>query len=364
LPVFTFDKVVAIVERTKAFLNPERSAAPNVEQRKKQPEKRKNGRQRKVEQIKSKKRDVKRELSWLKKEHSAAKAKADRPDGQTSWQAKKVRKKKQELFRLKNERRTATKRKAQAEPQTGALPDFVIIGAGRCGTTFFYRLLTQHPHVQPAAFKELHFFNNVFDEGVEWYRQCFPAPKWMDGRKTVTGEATPSYISHALVPERMAKVIPQARLIALLRNPVDRTYSAYHHRARNRGEARAFEEAIETDLADGSLKYLLRGVYVDHLLRWSEYFPKEQMLVLKSEDLFECPATTLKLVEDFLELPDWQPEALEPRDGRNLDKYKRIKRNKGRYEEEMDPTTRRRLEEYFEPHNQRLYEFLGADFGW
>ena len=80
-------------------------------------------------------------------------------------------------------------------------------------------------------------------------------------------------------------------------------------------------------------------------------FREEQILVLKSEDFFERPKETLKVVLNFLGLPDWEPEAWEIR-------------KKGRYERGMDPATRRRLEEYFEPHNRRLYEFLGRDLGW
>ena len=148
----------------------------------------------------------------------------------------------------------------------------------------------------------------------------------------------------------MAQVIPQARLIALLRNPVDRTYSAYHHRLRRGRESRTFEEAIETDLADGSLRLLSRGTYVDHLVRWSKFLSKEQLLVLKSEDLFGRPRETLRLALDFLDLPGWEPEAWES--------------GKKRHYEEMDLATRRRLEEYFEPHNRRLYNYLGADLGW
>jgi sulfotransferase family protein len=197
-------------------------------------------------------------------------------------------------------------------------------------------------------------------------------PKWKDGRWTISGEATP-YMSHRLAPERMAKVVPEARLIALLRNPVERTYSDYQQVVRQGRETRTFEEAMgvaesgrssgrsgeaaerEDRAGLGRHGYLSRSIYVDQLMRWSEFFPREQMLVLKSEDFFENPKETLKRTFDFLDLPEWEPEASEI-----LPK----KRNKGRYEEEMDPATRRRLEEYFEPHNRRLYDFLGKDFGW
>jgi hypothetical protein len=98
-----------------------------------------------------------------------------------------------------------------------------------------------------------------------------------------------------------------------------------------------------------------KSIYVDQLLRWSKFFPKEQMLVLKSEDFFEHPQETLRRVFGFLDLPNWERESsqIAPK-----------QRNKGRYDEKMDPATRRRLEEYFEPHNQRLYDYLGRDLGW
>ena len=102
------------------------------------------------------------------------------------------------------------------------------------------------------------------------------------------------------------------------------------------------------------LSYLSRGIYVDQLLRWSEFFPRDQILVLKSEDFFENPQDTLKVVFEFLSLPEWEP----------ADEEIGGKRNEGRYEQEMDPSTRRRLGEYFEPHNRRLYDLLGVDFGW
>ena len=135
-------------------------------------------------------------------------------------------------------------------------------------------------------------------------------------------------------------------------------------------ETRSFEEAIEAekarllheesrfpeqeDLASANQErseYLIRGIYVDQLLRWSKFFDDEQMLVLKSEDFFKRTADTLKLVQDFLGLPYERLDDLKSR--KTSYKY-----------EPMDPATRRRLEAYFEPHDQRLYEYLGEDFGW
>ena len=261
----------------------------------------------------------------------------------------------------------------EIEREAGTPPDFVIIGAQKGGTSFLYHLLAHHPLVEPAARKEMHFFDSHFDKGIEWYLRGFPHPKSKGGRRTITGEATPSYLSHPLAAKRMAKMVPRAQLIALLRNPVDRAYSHYQMRVRWRQEPRTFEEATEAEAArwraEGSdtledghnlgykrrrSSYLSRGVYVEQLLRWSEFFSEEQMLVLKSEDFFEHPVETLKLVLGFLDLPEWEPTTSDLQE----------RRHKGGYEQEMDPSTRRRLEEFFEPHNRMLYDYLGVDFGW
>ena len=216
----------------------------------------------------------------------------------------------------------------------------------------------------------MHYFSLRFDQGLDWYRSCFPAPRQENGRSTITGEASPYYLFHPHAPRRMAEAVPRARLIALLRNPVDRAYSHYRMIVGFGREPLPFEEALTAEearlsgekakmLADERyhsfahqyLSYLSRGIYVDQLIHWSKFFSDEQMLVLKSEDFFERTPETLKLVLDFLGLPDWEPEA-----------WKIIL--KGEYDQEMDPATRRRLEEYFEPHNRRLYEYLGVDLGW
>ena len=309
-------------------------------------------------------RDVK---AWLSGRYR------ERQEWLSKLHAARVARDRVELAKLKRER--LQQKQAAIGSGKGRLPDFVVIGAKKCGTTLLYHLLTQHPYVDPAAKKELHYFDVLFEEeDVEWYRRCFPQPTWKDGRRTITGEGTPGYLFHPLAPERMVQAVPQARLIALLRNPVDRAYSDYHQGVRKGREPRTFEEAIEQALEAEETRpldeedeasehedhagpdnmrrgHLSRGIYVDQLLRWSEYFSEEQMLVLKSEDFFERPSEALKPVLDFLDLPDWEPEASEIR-------------NKGNYEQAMDPAIRQRLEEFFEPHNRRLYEYLGVDFGW
>jgi Sulfotransferase domain len=387
LPDFRFDKISDIARR--AILSPGGgTAAPSVEQ----PEDPKNARQGTSERRKSrsKRREFARALRAKIKSKKAELSRIRKAAGAATGRAEAIeykgRKKRvqQEIFELERELRAFKERRAEdQEPVTGALPDFVVIGAMKGGTSYFYHLLTQHPLVEPCAKKELHFFDLLYEqENVEWYRRCFPAPRWKDGQKTITGEATP-YMAARRAPERMARVVPEARLIALLRNPIDRAYSDYQQVVRKGRQTLTFEEAIEREkgrplggedeasehedrvnLAVRNYGYLYKSIYVDQLMRWSEFFPREQMLILKSEDFFEHPRETLKHTFDFLALPEWEVQAPEPRDRRDKDKYERNKRNKGTYEEGMNPETRRRLEEYFEPHNRRLYDYLGKDFGW
>jgi hypothetical protein len=251
----------------------------------------------------------------------------------------------------------------------GALPDFLIIGAQKCGTTFLYHLLCQHPYVETASTKEIHFFDTNFAEGVQWYRSHFLTSSQKNRRKILTGESSPYYIYHPHAAKRVAQVVPRVKLIALLRNPVDRAYSDYNHKFREAREHLSFEEAIEAEedrlrgekeklLADEDYhspkyrkySYLSRGIYVDQLVEWNRYFDSDQLLVLKSEDFFENPQESYERVLRFLGLPHWEIKVSG-------------ERNEGEYDE-MNSSTRQRLEAYFEPHNRRLYEFLGVDFGW
>jgi hypothetical protein len=363
----------------KAFLNLEggftRGAVPDIERRGEL----RNARRLVREQRKTLK-GKDREIKELTENLTAARRRIHERKRALYWQ-------RLEIFQLKNEL-TATRglvKNAQdgslapstsGAPEVGRLPDFVVIGAQKCGTGFFYNLLTQHPDVERAAVKEVHYFDQQenFSKGIEWYRRCFPSPVWEDGRRSITGEASPSYLINRYAPERLAGAVPEARLIVLLRNPVDRAYSHYHMAVRNGNELKSFEEVVEEERArlleeedepsrpaaanssdpggtHASLHpYLRRGIYVDQLLRWRKFFDEEQMLILKSKDLFERTQESLGLVLEYLGLPYWEP---------TIPSHKA----KHRYEP-MNPATRRRLEEFFEPHNRRLYDQLGVDLGW
>lgn len=255
------------------------------------------------------------------------------------------------------------------------LPNFIIIGAQKCGTSTMYWNLCSHPSIYPARYKEVHYFDRHFANGESWYRTHFPLAfrrqlvKRVFDRAFVTGEASPYYISDPRVPKRVASLLPHVKLIALLRNPVHRAYSHYQHQVRKGRENLSFEAAIEAEAGRlaGELErmledeyflspnyryfsYLSRGIYVDQLRIWYGLFEEKQLLILKSEDFFEMPHKVLDRVFQFLELPAWQPGRIA---GLNVGEY-----------DPIDSATFRRLVEYFEPHNQRLYEFLGIDLHW
>jgi hypothetical protein len=189
------------------------------------------------------------------------------------------------------------------------------------------------------------------------------------GRDFITGEASPYYVFHPLVPKRILETISHVKLIVLLRNPVARAYSHYQYEVKLGNETLPFEEAVERErerLAGEVEKifkngkyvsfnhihysYLSRGVYVDQLKVWMNLFPKEQILVLKSEDFYSDPPMILDRVFTFLNLPNWEL--------REFKKY-----NEASYQE-MDAAVRKTLIDYFKPHNRRLYEYLGVNFGW
>jgi hypothetical protein len=204
---------------------------------------------------------------------------------------------------------------------------------------------------------------------VDWYSSHFPEQKWREEQRVLTGEASPYYLYHPHAARRVAATVPDVKLIVLLRDPVERAYSDYQHKAREGRDELDFQKAIETEeerlrgerekmLEDEDYQspeyrrfsYLSRGVYVDQLKEWHELFDRDQLLVLESGELFDDPHKTFGRMLEFLGLPNRRPEISDVR-------------NEGEYEP-LDPSIRRRLEEYFEPHNRRLYEYLGKDFGW
>ena len=244
--------------------------------------------------------------------------------------------------------------------QPRALPDAMIIGAMKCGTSSLHNYLAQHPGVIAPLRKEVHYFDLHYDEGELWYRANFAR----SGEPGLNLDSSPYYLAHPLAPQRAHALVPNARLIVLLRDPVRRAYSHYWHERDKQRETLPFEEAIaaeptrlgddEQRLARGEIRhsrahqhfgYLARGRYAEQLERWWQVYPREQTLVLRFEDLAREPMSVLGRTLDFLGLPRVERVRLE---ARNVRKYP-----------PMDPATSDRLRDYFAPHDARLQALLG-----
>lgn len=246
------------------------------------------------------------------------------------------------------------------------LPTFLIIGTQKGGTTSLHEYLAEHSRVSPPTTKEVHYFDHAHHRGGRWYRAHFRPRARPD---EITGESTPYYLFHPLVPELAARELPDSRLIVVLRNPIDRAFSHHNHERALGFEDLPFEDAIareperlrgeeELILADPRYRsfshqhhsYLARSRYAEQLERWLGHFHRDRFLVLSSEDLFADPGAALAEAERFLGLERDIPDDLTARNARS---YPPIQAD-----------LRDRLREQFEPHNRRLYELVGRDFGW
>ncbi|MGC9524844.1 MAG: tetratricopeptide repeat protein [Limnospira sp.] len=239
-------------------------------------------------------------------------------------------------------------------------PHFIIIGTQKGGTTSLYRYLEKHPQIVGCIKKETHFWNLHFRRGLDWYLSHFPhlAPE-ADIR---TGEATPNYLEIPEVPHRLFRAFPRVKLIVLLRNPIHRAVSQYHHWVRLMQESRTLEEAMTSELntlkncskqeiaKSPSPRYIQRGLYLYFLQNWLSVFPRSQFLILPSEDFYQNPRETFARVLDFLELPPCQ-----------LAEYSR--HNRGHYTQ-TETEIYSQLRDYFRPHNRGLQDFLNLELNW
>ena len=255
------------------------------------------------------------------------------------------------------------------------LPDFIIVGAQKGGTTSLYSYLIQHPHVLPAEKKEVHFFDLNHRKGARWYRSHFPLRSDMlrrereAGARAITGEASPYYLFHPHAARRIAAVVPGVKLIVLLRDPAARAYSHYEHALRKKEEHLDFGAALARERAtlgaetarirersgyrsvpQQIFSYLERGLYADQIEAYRSCFADEQMLILRSEDLFSDPAATYAAALEFLGLAPWRPETFRPF---NVGKYA-----KGGIPHEEQ------LREFYRAPNERLYRLIGRDMEW
>ena len=255
-------------------------------------------------------------------------------------------------------------------------PDFYIIGFAKCGTTSLFEYLISHPNIHPPKGKEIDFFDRLYSRGINWYKVGFPfiiqkfIEKVFFRKKFLTGEATPRYIEHPHAINRIKQITPNAKFIILLRNPIDRAFSQHNMNVKNDYEINNFNDALKEEPRRISNRiekmtndityyswnydlyaYLEHGLYVDKIKRWMEVFPKEQFLIIQSEEFFKNPSKTYNDVLEFLGLKLFSLKKFEIKG----------KVNKNRT---IDDDFRNELVDYYKPHNQKLYDFLGKSFDW
>jgi Sulfotransferase domain len=255
-------------------------------------------------------------------------------------------------------------------------PSFVVVGAQRCGTTSLFRALAAHPQVLPPVLhKGANYFDVNYHRGPDWYYGHFPVERLARrrasrlGTEPLTFEASGYYMYHPLAPARMARELPDARLLMMVRDPVERAYSAHRHELARGFESEPFERALELEDArlEGEAErmaadplyeshshrhhsYVRRGEYAGQLARLRALYDPDRILVVESEVFFVRPEQEYARVLEFLGLRAFTPA--------------RFDRWNARPRGPMDDGTRRRLRAHFAPHDAALADLLGHPPGW
>jgi hypothetical protein len=254
------------------------------------------------------------------------------------------------------------------------LPGFLIVGAQRCGTTSMYRALSDHPVVvKPVLHKGVHYFDMNYERGPRWYRAHFPLGLTgrRAGRAGLAFESSPYYMFHPLAATRIAADLPGVKLIVLVRDPVERAYSAYAHELARGFETESFERAIELEserlageaeriaAEPGYLShshqhhaYLARGHYAEQLSRLELLFGRDRIHVVDSGDFFAGPEPVYDGALDFLGMA---------RAGRG---YPAFERHNARPRSPIPQTMRATLDEHFVPFDEHLTCWLGHVPSW
>ena len=252
------------------------------------------------------------------------------------------------------------------------LPGFLIVGAQRCGTTSIYRALSEHPAVlKPVLHKGVHYFDMNYERGPFWYRAHFPLAA--SGCRTggLAFESSPYYMFHPLAAKRIAADLPEVKLIVLVRDPVERAYSAHAHELARGFETESFERAIDLESqrlhgeADriatevGYLShshqhhaYVARGRYAEQLSRLERLFGRGLVHVVDAGDFFAKPEPIYDGVLEFLGLAG---------SGRG---YPEFERHNARPRSPMAKSVRRKLHEHFVPYDERLTRWLDQVPSW
>ena len=249
-------------------------------------------------------------------------------------------------------------------------PHFLIIGAQKAGTTALFSILSQHPQIIAPKIKEMHFFDAPSSEYGDFssYRKLFPLPHDLEPNK-LTFESSPSYLYHPKSPQRIYECSEKIKIIIILRDPVERAFSAWnmYHRFQHEkdhphyalADFRSFDDAVmqeikvldETNWENNPIAYVKRGIYVEQIKRYYNYFSGDDVLILDYLELLNNPQLALKKVCYFLQIED------------KFD-FDIIRSNVSRYKRAISPKAQILLSTLYAPYNEELFEFLGRDFNW
>jgi hypothetical protein len=253
-------------------------------------------------------------------------------------------------------------------------PDFLIVGAQRCGTTTMFKTLVQHPDVvRPFLRKGIHYFDKAYWRGERWYRGHFPLVVTTmlrgHGHRAITGESSPYYMFHPLARQRLASDLPGVKLLVLLRDPVIRAYSAHSHEKARGYEDLDFEAALAAEpgriagererlMADPGYDsfhwqhhaYVTRGQYIEQLRALEQLVGRERMCVVDSGDFFVDPEPVFDEVREFLGLTPCSDIVFE--------------QHNARQRSPLDDDLRRRLMDHYAPYDEELAAWWGRTPSW
>jgi len=252
------------------------------------------------------------------------------------------------------------------------IPDFLVIGAKRCGTTSLYQHLPEHPCISKSPHDNMGFFNDNFHLGVNWYKSFFPTTFTRKKIKSKFGnflafDVTTKYMEEESTANNVYQTKPNMKIIIILRNPVDRAYSQYHLSVRQTAERRSFEDVVEENMnrlnkeshehyeikprfSAKEDNYLKKGLYALQLRYWLKIFPRENILIVSTEEFESNQQIIYNKIFEFLNISKFEVKNTK-------------KMEKGNYPP-MKSETRNLLLDYFRSHNHELFELINIKFDW
>ena len=237
------------------------------------------------------------------------------------------------------------------------LPDYLVVGECKCGTSSMYDYLTKHPQILETygngidsylGTKELRFFDRYYDKGIDWYKSKFPETT----DKQITGEGASIYFGRMLSLDRIKRDLPNAKIIVLLRNPIDRLYSHFCHMKKYipnwKDKYDSFEDFLNSAREEDN--YLIeKGIYALPLFKWLDAF-EDRVMVIKSETLFETPQDVCDYLFDWLGVDPFKLKSFEKLNSTSSLTIK--------------PQTRKMLKAFYSSYNEELYDLLGYRMQW